>query len=234
MDSEKNGTLGLRVIADLDARVLKRVMPFAAEHDPRWYLSGVHVVPGVKSSQASDAKPARCEATNGHILYCEEDLSAVVERELLIRISKRGWPLLVKGHRVRVLEDNSVVITAGPDTVYIEPREGVIDYKYPDLASIIGVPTDWHEGLRATVNSQYLLLALRLPGAVRFFSKLDEAGAFSDTSSVLFVLDGGTATGGAACGVIMPMHSSFGRQATVADMLPATLLATRMAQQVAA
>lgn len=212
------------LIADLDARVVKRVLPFAAAHDPRAALCGVHALPGSREGN----KAARVEATNGHLLYSEEDKSAVLTQPVVIRISRRGHGLLKEGHRVKVSSDSVVRITDSHGGVlYIEPGVGILAGQFPNITTLVGMPSDWHEGLRATVNTAYLQQALSLPGYVRFFSRKDEHGQFSASSSVMFVLDGGTPTGGKAMGLIMPARGRFDIGATVADMLPDSLVTTR-------
>lgn len=217
---------GPDVIADLSAKVMRRVLNFAAVQDLRYYLNGAQVVPGISRGNGA----VRVTATNGHMLYTEEDKSAVVQRELIVNISQRGRVLLTGERRVKVFGDQTVHITDSHGAaLYIEPGQGVIEGKFPDIASLVGVPTDWHEGLRAPVNVQYLKVALSVSGAIRFFSRKDPVGEFSTSSAVMFVMDSGTATGGKAMGMIMPIRSRFDANASVADMLPDTLLAKRVA-----
>jgi len=216
--------MNAEVIADLSAKVLKRVLAFAAVRDVRYYLCGAHVLPGVKHGNL----PARISASNGHMLYAEEDKSAVVSRELIVAIGPRGRALLIGEHRVKVYADNAVHITDSHGApLYIEPGRGVIEGKFPAIEALVGVPTDWHEGLRAPVNTEYLKAALSVPGAIRFFSKKDPVGQFSTSSAVMFVMDGGTGNGGKAMGLIMPIRSRFDANASVADMMPASLLVHR-------
>jgi hypothetical protein len=217
--------MNTELIADLSAKVLKRVLAFAAVRDVRYYLCGAHVLPGVKHGNL----PARISATNGHMFYAEEDKSAVVSRELIVQIGLRGRGLLTGENRVKVYADNAVHITDSyGEPLYIEPGKGVVEGKFPAIEPIVGVPTDWHEGLRAPCNTQYLKAALSLPGAIRFFSKKDPVGEFSTSSAVMFVMEGGTGNGGKAMGLIMPLRSKFDINASVADMVPATLMVRRM------
>lgn len=212
------------LIADLDARVVKRVLPFAAVNDVRANLCGIHAVPGVKA----ECKAARVEATNGHMLYAEEDKSAVVERPVIVRLSPPARAFLKAGCRLKVYDNATVQVTdAHGAALYIEPGVGIVSGAFPQLGGLIGLTIDWHEGLRAPINTEYLRTALALPGSIRFFSRKDANGQFSLSSSVMFVMDGGTPTGGKAMGIIMPMRSRFDSTSGVADMLPESMLATR-------
>lgn len=216
--------------ADVSAEVFRRVHGFAAEQDIRYYLNGVHLVPGRTKQQA-----VRMEGTNGHLLYCEEDKSGVVQAELIVSIGKRGRPLLRGSNRIKVYSDNAVHITDQSGAVlYIEPTGGVIDGKFPVIDHLVGVPTDWHEGLVAPVNTGYLLQALSIPGYVRFFSRRDKEGAPDMKSSVMFVMDGGTANGGKAFGLIMPIRAQFAPNTAVDAMLPESLVPERGAPRAVA
>lgn len=208
------------LLADLDAEVLGRVLLFAAEpREIRYYLTGVHVAPCPKGQNV------RLEGTNGHILYGEEDVSGTAEKDVIVRIGARGRSLLKRGHRVKVYSDLSVKITDVAGAVlYIEPQEAYADTAFPNVAQVLHTADDWHEGLIAPVNSAYLLKVLKLPGYVRFFSRKDASGQFTLNSSILFVLDGGTANGGKAFGLIMPVRGAFSPHAKVAEMLPASML----------
>lgn len=212
------------LIADLDARVVKRVLPFAATNDPRAALCGVHAVPGIKA----EFKAARVEATNGHMLYAEEDKSAVVVRPVIVRLSHAARAFLKAGCRLKVYANAVVHVTDTHGAVlYIEPGVGIVSGAFPQLGTLVGLTIDWHEGLRAPINTDYLRTVLNLPGSIRFFSRKDDSGQFSLSSSVMFVMDGGTPTGGKAMGIIAPIRSRFDTNASVADMLPESLLATR-------
>ena len=206
------------LIADLSARVFQRVRSFAPENEIRYYLCGVHVVPGER---------VRLEGTNGHMIYVEEDTSGTAQKELIVNISKRGRSLLTGENRVKVYDDGSVHITtlSGGATLYIEPGTGVIDAKYPAIENVIGPMTGWHEGFGAAVNVEYLQKALAVPGYVQFFSRKDAEGRYDPKAAVMFVMAGGTPNGGKAFGLIMPVRANFAPDTPVADMLPASLFA---------
>ncbi|MFK2904983.1 hypothetical protein ISP17_13560 [Dyella ginsengisoli] len=213
------------LLADVSAEVFRRVHGFAADQDVRYYLNGVHLVPGRTKQQA-----VRMEGTNGHLLYCEEDKSAVVQAELIVSIGKRGRTLLRGSNRIKVYSDKAVHITDQSGAVlYIEPCNGVIDGKFPVIDHLVGVPADWHEGLVAPVNTGYLMQALSIPGYVRFFSRRDKEGAPDMKSSVMFIMDGGTANGGKAFGLIMPTRGQFAPDSGVDAMLPDSLVQPRAA-----
>lgn len=217
------------LIADLNAAVVGNAQKFAAIGDVRYYLNGVHVVPGT-----ADA-PARLEGTNGHMLYAEEDKSAHASGELILSISKRGHALLKEGNRVKVYDDGALhIVNDSGAALYIEPGKAVIDAKFPVIDHLVGVPTDWHEGLVAPCNTGYLQKVFALTGYVRFFSRKDAEGKFTYASSVMFVLERMKPGGGKAMGLIMPVRTELGPGASVADMLPASLVPRRGAQREAA
>lgn len=194
------------------------MLAFAAVSDIRYYLNGVHVVPGGKTAAV------RMEGTDGHMLYAEEDKSATVQKDLIVAIGKRGRSLLRGANRVKVFDNKAVQITDEMGAVlYIEPGQGVVDGTFPNIAGVMAKPDQWHEGLGGTVNTKYLLKALSVPGYVRFFSQKDAQGRFEPKASVMFVMDGGTVNGGKAFGLIMPMRGAFDPHSMVADMLPDTL-----------
>ncbi|MGN6234972.1 hypothetical protein [Dyella sp.] len=210
------------IVADVSAEVFRRVAGFAATRDILFYLTGVHIVPG---PAGRDGQPLRMEASDGHLLYVEEDKSGTAQRELIVRVSKRGQALLRGSNRVKVFDNLAVHITNESGAVlYIEPEQGVVNGTFPQLGHLIGTAADWHEGLGGTVNTQYLLRALAVPGYVRFFSRKDADGRFDPRASVMFVMDGGTTNGGKAFGLIMPVRGAFGPHSAVADMLPRSLL----------
>lgn len=214
------------IVADLSAAVFKRVLSFAPVNEIRYYLCGVHVVPG---------KIVRLEGTNGHMLYVEEDTSGTAQKALIVNIGTRGRSLLRGENRVKVYDDGSVRITtlSGGVTLYIEPGTGVIDATYPDLAKTVGSMEGWHEGFGSAVNVEYLRKALAIPGYVQFFSRKDAEGNYDPRAAVMFVMAGGTVNGGKAFGLIMPVRAEFAPGTAVADMLPASLRAA-MPQQAAA
>jgi hypothetical protein len=218
------------VLADVSAEVFRRVLGFSANQDVRYYLNGVHVVPGRTATQ-----PVRLEATNGHLLYCEEDKSGAVQAELIVSIGKRGRALLRGSNRVKVWSDKAVHITdVSGAPLYIEPNGGVIEGKFPVIDHLVGVPTDWHEGLVAPVNTGYLQQALSIPGYIRFFSRRDKDGAPDMKASVMFIMDGGTANGGKAFGLIMPIRAQFAPNTAVDAMLPESLVPERGAPRAVA
>lgn len=208
------------IVADLSAAVFKRVLSFAAVREIRYYLCGVHVVPGER---------VRMEGTEGHMIYVEEDTSGIAQKELIVNIGPRGRNLLRGENRVKVYDDGSVRITtlSGGETLYIEPGTGVIDARYPDIQNVIGPMEGWHEGFGSAVNVEYLQKALAIPGYVRFFGRRDADGRFDPRAAVMFVMDGGTPNGGRAFGLIMPVKANFSPDTAIADMLPASLVAKR-------
>lgn len=215
--------------ANLDASVVSNVQKFAAVGDIRYYLNGVHVVPGTADV------PARIEGTNGHMLYVEEDKSAHATRDLIISISKRGHALLKDGNRVKVYDDGALhIVNKSGAVLYVEPGKAVIDAQFPVIDHLVGVPTDWHEGLVAPCNTGYLQKVFALPGYVRFFSRKDAEGNFTYASSVMFVVERSMKRDGKAMGLIMPVRTDFGPGASVADMLPASLVPSRGPARVAA
>jgi hypothetical protein len=217
------------ILADVSAEVFRRVLGFAATQDVRYYLNGVHLVPGAKKDE-----PVRLEASNGHLLYVEEDKSAIAQQKLIIGISARGRSLLRGPHRVKAYAGGAVHITNQSGAVlYIEPTAGVIEGQFPDITHLMGTPGDWHEGLGGTINTKYLLQALAVPGYVRFFSRKDAEGKFDPRSSVMFVMDGGTTNGGKAFGLIMPVRGEFAPHSAVADMLPTGMVAPSSAARAA-
>lgn len=217
------------LIADLDAQVVGNAQKFAAVGDVRYYLNGVHVVPG------STNVPARIEGTNGHMLYAEEDTTAHATSDLIISISKRGHAMLKEGNRVKVYDDRSLhIVNDSGAVLYIEPGQAVIEGKFPVIDHLVGVPADWHEGLVAPCNTNYLQKVLALPGYVRFFSRKDADGKFTYASSVMFVLERVKPRGGKAMGLIMPVRTELGPGASVADMLPISLVPQRGAAREAA
>jgi len=214
------------VIADLSAAVFRRVLAFAPVNEIRYYLCGVHVVPG---------KVVLLEGTNGHMIYVEEDTSGTAQRDLIVNIGMRGRNLLRGDNRVKVHDDGSVRITtlSGGTTLYIEPGTGVIDAKYPEIEKVIGPMDGWHEGFGASLNVEYLKKALAIPGYIRFFSRKDDQGKYDHKGAVMFMMDGGTVNGGKAFGLIMPIRGNFAPDSAVDDMLPAGLVKGRP-QRVAA
>lgn len=215
-----------QVIADISAEVFRRVRSFAAVQDVRYYLNGVHVVPGSQ---------LRLEATDGHVLYVEEDKSGTAQRELIVQLGKRALALLRGSHRVKVYDTGAVHITnESGGVLYIEPEQGIVDAKFPDITHLVGTPGDWLEGLGATVNTQLLARALSIPGYVRFFGRKNAEGRFDPRNSVMFVMDGGTTNGGKAFGLIMPVRGAFDPTSSVADMLPAALVPSLDAAKAAA
>lgn len=186
------------IIIDLCAAVFARVQKFHAIADIRYYLCGVHVVPG---------KPVRLEATDRHRLFIQEDLSGIATRECILKIGKRGHALLREGNRVRVTGDGRLTICSEKGTVlYVEPENPFVDGEFPRTEGLFGKPEDYTLGIRDTFNLTYLKEVSDISGYVVFFTHRDP------NKPLLFCIDGngGALNGGRSCGLIMPVRATIG------------------------
>jgi len=210
------------VIASINAAAVGRVYPFAAVQDIRYYLNGVALIPGPAPVIA---------ATNGHMLYIEEDEDGTVNEQVILRLSKRASFFLKRANQVIVSRGAggegiaTIVDSFTHEVLYVEPGNCLIDGRYPDIGDPIGKPAQWVKGLVGEFNAGYLQQALALPGSVEFYHKdVEDPGK----SAMLFTVS--IRGGGKGLGCIMPMSAQHTLEAyfPVALQVESTPKATKL------
>lgn len=210
------------IIIDLCAAVFARVRKFQAVRDVRYYLLGVHVVPGA---------PVRLEATDGYRLFIQEDLSGTATRECILKVGKRGHALLREGNRVRVSEDGRLTICSEKGAVlYVDPESAFVEGKFPRTEGLFGKPEDYTLGIRDTFNLTYIKEVSGISGCVVFFTHRDT------NKPLLFCIDGssGAPNGGRACGLIMPVRATISGDSenqSPRALMPGSLLRSAESQE---
>jgi len=184
-------------IAIISAAAVGRVYPFAANQDIRYYLNGVALIPG---------KWPVIAATNGHMLYVEEDRGGFVSENLILRLSKRAAFFLKKGNKIVITRGQgkaglaTIIDGYTSEALYVEPGDCLIDGRFPNIGAVMGSSEQWAKGLVGSLAAQYLLQAKQLPGEIEFFHKVCEE---PEKQATLFTAH--MRTGEKGLGMIMPV-----------------------------
>lgn len=193
-DSSKPATM----LARINSICVKALFPFVATEDVRLYLCGINLRP-------LDEGGVMITATNGHMIGCMRDPEGYAEKELIVSVNKDGMKHCQIKHTFDVMSNGAVMVSdehANP--LFLQPGNSLMyegdGNPYPRIEKVATL-NGYNEGLRATLNPQYLEAALKFGkhfGAIRFFSASQDAG-----KPVMFTL---SAIGELeAFGAIMPM-----------------------------
>jgi hypothetical protein len=198
---------GRKKVIDIDAFILRNVMPFAAKNDLRYYLNGIYVL-------ATKGDGPIVMATNGHMVYCEEASGGDASASVPLKITGAAKTHFKAGYRLQVhafLDDDGAprargsiltIVDMDGDVRYIEPGTAIYEANYPDVRAVLGSFSDWKEGLTGNFDTSLLTSVMALPGWVRFYHR---EGA-DHNSLALFTVD--LKVGGAsAIGAVMPARA---------------------------
>lgn len=162
--------------AKIDAKYLKVLAPFIAKQDVRYYLNGLCITPHEKEG-------ALLVATNGHVLGIAYDREAIVQKEIIVKITAdtikhsrgtgRGSDRFVEIH------DRLMIVDECANEIHVQAGDPIIDGRYPDWRRV--VPRKLMPGLyHRTFNAEYLALAKKIAacvdrkyGAICWFSDPD-------------------------------------------------------------
>jgi hypothetical protein len=191
----------------LDAKDLRRILPFRAIRDIRYYLNGVHVEPRTEG--------CRLVATNGHMIAVVNSPNSFATEPFILRTEQYLCDAIqmksVRHGKVRVADKHSHVelLTAAGQTVdWMQAGPAFIDGRFPDWEKLLGGIDESKPGILGAFQAKYIRRALGLilksaereaEGTVTFFQK-DPDSAIAIRSRDILVM-------------IMPMRSS-----SVSDM----------------
>ena len=185
-----------RMIARINAMVLKIVFPFMAQEDIRYYLNGVNIRPLADGA-------VMIVATDGHRYIVVHDQSGYVEEEIVVAVKKDALKSCNAKSTFDVMSNGSALVNdeTGQEQ-FIQPGNSLIEGTFPrieNIASAIG----YKEGISGAINPAYLKDALAIGqhfGSIRFFTR--------DQDSPLTFVVGGMADL-EVFGGIMKMRDSF-------------------------
>lgn len=186
------------MIARVSALAVKRVFPFIAKDDIRYYLNGANIRP------LEDDKGVMIVATDGHRYVVIRDPEGFAEKEIIVAVQKDGLKHAGNPkHTFDVMSDGKAMILDEVATqLFVQPGRSLLDGDYPrieNVASAIG----YKEGISGAMNPQYIADALEIGeqfGSIRFFTR-------DQDSPVCFVCGG---IGELECfGGVMKLRDSF-------------------------
>lgn len=157
-----------RMIARVNAMVLKIVFPFMAQEDIRYYLNGVNIRPLYPD------EGVMIVATDGHRYVVVRDQHGYAEEEIIVSVKKDGLKSCNTKSTFDVMSNGSAMVNdeIGQEQ-FIQPGNSLIEGKFPrieNIASAIG----YHEGISGSINPAYLADALKIGqhfGSIRFFTR---------------------------------------------------------------
>lgn len=185
-----------RMIARINAMVLKIVFPFMAQEDIRYYLNGINIRP-------LEDGAVMIVATDGHRYVVVHDPKGYAEEEIIVSVKKDALKSCNTKSTLDVMSNGSASVN---DEVcqaqFIQPGNSLVEGKFPrieNIASAIG----YKEGISGAINPAYLNDALKIGqqfGSIRFFTR--------DADSPLTFVVGGLGDL-EVFGGIMKMRDSF-------------------------
>lgn len=140
---------------------LRRIIPFRAINDARYYLSGIKVEP------TEDG--CRLIATNGHMIAVTRSIDSDVKEPFILQVNDYLCEAIRHERfdagylRIRSKESHAELLITShvPDAAWIQAGPAFIDDTYPDWQKVI--PTDESTpGILAEFNPEYLSRALAL------------------------------------------------------------------------
>jgi len=156
-----------RMIARINAMVLKIVFPFMAQEDIRYYLNGVNIRP-------LDDGAVMIVATDGHRYVVVHDQHGYAEDEIIVSVKKDALKSCNTKSTFDVMSNGSALVNdeTGQEQ-FIQPGNSLIEGKFPrieNIASAIG----YREGISGAINPAYLADALKIGqhfSSIRFFTR---------------------------------------------------------------
>ncbi|WP_233854026.1 hypothetical protein [Paraburkholderia sp. HD33-4] len=157
-----------RMIARVNAMVLKIVFPFMAQEDIRYYLNGINIRPLVLEDGVMVV------ATDGHRYVVVRDQHGYAEEEIIVSIKKDALKSCNTKSTFDVMSNGSAMVNdeTGQEQ-FIQPGNSLIEGTFPrieNIASAIG----YKEGISGAINPAYLNDALKIGqhfGSIRFFTR---------------------------------------------------------------
>lgn len=187
-----------RMIVRVSALAIRRVFPFIAKDDIRFYLMGANIRP-------LEDGTVMIVATDGFRYVVIRDPNGHAEREVVVAVSKDGLKHMTNPKSTfDVMSDGRAFVLGDvAQQLFIQPGNSIIEGDFPrieNVASAIG----YKEGISGAVNSAYLADALEIGeqfGGIRFFTR--------DQDSPIVFVCGGIGEDLECFGGIMKMRDSF-------------------------
>lgn len=157
-----------RMIARINAMVLKIMFPFMAQEDIRYYLNGINIRPLILD------EGVMIVATDGHRYVVVRDQHGYAEEEMIVTVKKDALKSCNAKSTFDVMSNGSAMVNdeTGQEQ-FIQPGNSLIEGTFPrieNIASAIG----YKEGISGAINPAYLKDALAIGqhfGSIRFFTR---------------------------------------------------------------
>jgi DNA polymerase III sliding clamp (beta) subunit (PCNA family) len=157
-----------KYFAQLAEDDLRRVLPFRATEDVRYYLAGVYIEP-------CDTGGVRMIATNGHMLAVVRSVNSSAEESFILRVetnlakeiqSSKAKPprylRVISRERPSQLERLSHGVGFEGEVQFIQPGPAEIDARYPDWRRVVPSDDKLKPGITQAYDAQYIVDALSL------------------------------------------------------------------------
>lgn len=145
-----------RIIADVNAELLKLVLPAMAKNDVRYYLNGIHLAPAANEGTLM-------VATNGHFIALCHDKEGAVDQPITVRVDSLLAKHMKASNRLKVLASSAsgkkgraIITDSHGAEASLQPGNAIIDGMYPDWRRLFPAANKLTPGFPGTVNADYL------------------------------------------------------------------------------